>query len=182
MVDVSELSIIMFTLLMTALMVVTLVLLNKRSARIAKLQQELIEKIKVNGMTDVLLHIYGILSRQDRIESRRIIYKAYLDYGNNQNLGVFREKSVKPHVDAVRADFDEIGTLLRKKLFDDDLFFDNYSDTVRRCWIALEVDIKKERTEKQSDEFMQNFEFLAESAREFRIKRGLDEPLIVDLE
>lgn len=182
MADAAELSFIAVILLMATLMVVTLVLLSKRSTRIAKLQQELIEKIEANGMTDVLLHVNGMLSRQDRIESRRIVYKTYLDYQKNQNLGAFREKSVKPHVDAVRADFDEIGTLLRKKLFDEDLFFDNYSDTVRRCWIALEVDIKKERTEKQSDEFMQNFEFLAESAREFRIKRGLDEPLIVDLE
>jgi hypothetical protein len=159
MADAAELSFIVLTLLMITLMVVTLVLLSKRSARIVRLQQELIEKIEEKGMTDVLLHVNGILSRQDHIESRRMVYKAYLHYERNQNLDAFREKSVKSHVDTVRADFDEIGTLLRKKLFDEDLFFDNYSDTVRRCWIALENDIKKERAEKQSDEFMRNFEF-----------------------
>ncbi|MBI3622781.1 hypothetical protein HY212_01705 [Candidatus Pacearchaeota archaeon] len=122
-------------------------------------------------------------------EARKTVYESYIDYQKNNDLSIYLDPTLRKQAEIVKADFDVIGLLYEYGYLNKNAFFDLYSDTTRRCWIALEDQIKSERKERRSNEngiektgdhFMNFFERLAKHAKKYRDQQNLDEPSFTD--
>ncbi len=65
----------------------------------------------------------------------------------------------------VRADFDQIGSIVKSGLVPKDLFMHSYADTVVRVWIALKDNLLEERKKRKQPTFQELFEWLYEEAQ-----------------
>ena len=137
----------------------------------------------------VLQDVFNRLGTESHQEARKNVYEAYIDYKKNNDITIFKDHNSRKQAEIVKADFDVIGLLYEYDYLNKNAFFDLYSDTVRRCWIALEHQIKNERKERISNEigldktgnhFMEYFELLAKHAKEYRDKKNLSEPSFID--
>jgi hypothetical protein len=73
----------------------------------------------------------------------------------------------------VRADFDQVSTLVRNGSITKRDFLIAYGETVFRCWRALEPHILNERRH-QFEYYMKNFEWLSNEAIKFWQKKGFN--------
>ncbi len=136
----------------------------------------------------IFLDILKLLRTKQSRLARKIIYHAYIDYKFNNKLQVFNDEQIKMNADLLKGDFDEIGFLIEFNYINKFHFFSLYSDVVRRVWISLEEEIKKERNlrkntnlnSNKTDIFLEYFEKLADYAKNFRDQKGLSEPLFTD--
>ncbi|MCV0400921.1 MAG: hypothetical protein K5777_02925 [Nitrosopumilus sp.] len=130
------------------------------------------------SQTLVFLEILQILRNEKNILARKAIYECYIDKkSTNQEKRSFIEK--------LYGDFDEIGYLVKEFNLQEKLF-PLYSDTIRRVWIVMEKDIKKEQIERKNQdpnslEFGYYFTHLAIHAKKYRDKNNLKEPGFSDL-
>lgn len=138
-------------------------------------QNKIGEKQNELGM---LLEIGRMLNDENSIRARKEIYEAFL---NNSDL---RTPSLRPYVERMRSEYSHVAYLIAKGYLKEDLFFDMFSGSLVRSWMALENDIKKERIERSDikdgkeipeEYFMKNFEDLVVRAREYRKKKGFGE-------
>ena len=133
--------------------------------------------------TIVLLEIFRILRNEENRNGRRKVYEIFIDYSRTGNYNLFI--SNKKIIDKIQGEFDEIGFLFQKYIIDENLFFEIYSDTVRRIWISLRQQIKQERVKRlkndsSGSEFLLYFEKLASNAKDYRDKMNLSEPGFTD--
>ena len=133
--------------------------------------------------TIVLLEIFRILRNEENRNGRRKVYEIFIDYSRTGNYNLFI--SNKKIIDKIQGDFDEIGFLFQKYIIDENLFFEIYSDTVRRIWISLRQQIKQERVKRlkndsSGSEFLLYFEKLASDAKKYRDTMNLPEPGFTD--
>lgn len=136
-----------------------------------------------------LLEVLKILRNENNRKARKIIYHIYLKFDNKFFLKVTQKPNIRNYIDLVKGDFDEIGFLMSIGLLKKEPFFDLYSDTVRRSWIALKQSIVHERKHRRiktkskgdSEQFMKYFEYLANQAKKYRNSKHLPEPEIIDL-
>jgi len=131
----------------------------------------------------VLLEIFRILRNKENRNGRRKIYEIFIDYTRTGNYYLFI--SNKKIIDKIQGDFDEIGFLFQKYIIDENLFFEIYSDTVRRIWISLRQQVKQERVKRLKNDssgskFLVYFEKLASNAKDYRDKMNLSEPGFTD--
>tara|TARA_B110000495_G_C22583300_1_gene350217 strand:- start:4 stop:435 length:432 start_codon:yes stop_codon:yes gene_type:complete len=131
----------------------------------------------------VLLEIFRILRNKENRNGRRKIYEIFIDYTRTGNSYLFI--SNKKIIDKIQGDFDEIGFLFQKYIIDENLFFEIYSDTVRRIWISLRQQVKQERVKRLKNDssgskFLVYFEKLASNAKDYRDKMNLSEPGFTD--
>jgi len=68
----------------------------------------------------------------------------------------------------VRADFDQMGSLVKNRLLPEKAFLDVYWETVLDSWRSLENDIKEEREKRHNPAYMKNFEELKSKAEAYR--------------
>jgi len=84
-------------------------------------------------------------------------------------------------VEDVRADFDVIGTLVKSGNIDKELFFIEDGPLAYRCWNYLEKHVKAERQKRNFQQFMENFETLADEAYNYwKKKKDLSETNLYD--
>ena len=137
---------------------------------------------KINQVI-VLLEIFRILRTKENRNGRKKLYEIFIDYTKTKNSNLFI--SNRKIVDQIQGDFDEIGFLFQKYILDENLFFEIYSDTVRRIWISLRQQIKEERNKRLENDpsgskFLLYFEKLAIDAKDYRDKMNLSEPGFTD--
>lgn len=135
------------------------------------------------SQTLVFLEILQILRTETNKIARKKIYESYIDEKLNNKQSLNSEK--RSFVEKLNGDFDEIGFLVEEFNLQEKLF-PLYSDTIRRVWIALQNDIKKEQNERKKQdpanlEFGYYFTQLATNAKKYRDKNNLKEPGITDL-
>ncbi|MGH7884955.1 MAG: hypothetical protein ACRENO_04575 [Thermodesulfobacteriota bacterium] len=136
-----------------------------------------------------LFEVLRILRNEENRKARRVIYESYLKFEKNKIFNVFQKPEMRNYIDLVKGDFDEIGFLMYIGLLKQEPFFDLYSDTVRRLWLALKQNIiferklrrKKTKSKDKSKQFMKYFEYLANQAKKYRDSKHLSEPEIIDL-
>lgn len=135
-----------------------------------------------DSQTIVLLEIFQILRNEQNRLARKTIYELHM----RKKLGARSpNKEVRSYIEKLNGDFDEIGFLA--ETFDvKDMLFALYSDTIRRVWLALQNDIKREQTARKINDpegknFGYNFANLALEAKKYRDKRNLKEPGFTDL-
>ena len=133
--------------------------------------------------TIVFLEILQILRNDKNKIARKKIYELHIDkkLDNIKSL----DESTKLIINQLNGDFDEIGYLSQEFNISDSLF-GLYSDTIRRVWIALQNNIKKEKNERKkndpvSNQFGNHFRKLAFEAKKYRDKNNLKEPGFTDL-
>lgn len=139
-----------------------------------------LKEIRRQNNINITFNIFSILREFSHQEARKIVYETFLDYKIFKDLSIFRNEKIRKNSEMVKADFDEIGSLLFNNSLKPDLLFLLYSDTIVRSWLALKDDIYKERNERNSSDFMLLFEKLYTSANNYRIKNNLPEPSFVD--
>jgi len=137
---------------------------------------------KINQVI-VLLEIFRILRTKENRNGRKKLYEIFIDYTKTKNSNLFI--SNKKIIDQIQGDFDEIGFLFQKYILDENLFFEIYSDTVRRIWISLRQQIEEERNKRLENDpsgskFLLYFEKLAIDAKDYRDKMNLSEPGFTD--
>jgi hypothetical protein len=120
----------------------------------------------INGLQDV----FKISNMDQDRNFRNRVYQLYHDYKETKNIEIFRTSVVE----SIRADFDVIGVLVRHKNIDKKLFLLEYGPQVFRCWVCLKDSINDERERRKSEQFMENFEWLAIQARKFCARKGED--------
>lgn len=135
------------------------------------------------SQTIVFLEILKILRNNENIIARKKIYEAYID--NKLNTDEPLNNQIRSFVERLYGDFDEIGYLTEEFEIKDKLFA-LYSDTIRRVWIAMQNDIKKEQNERKKKDpscvkFGYYFTQLASDAKKYREKNNLKEPGFTDL-
>lgn len=135
------------------------------------------------SQTIVFLEVLQILRDEKNRTARKKIYEAYIDKKLDNIKSV--DKETRNFIEKLYGDFDEIGFLVEEFEIKDKLFA-LYSDTIRRVWIAIQDDIKKERNEREkkdpaSVKFGYYFTRLASEAKKYREKNNLKEPGFTDL-
>jgi len=135
------------------------------------------------SQTIVFLEVLQLLRNEKNRTARKKVYEAYID----KKLGNIKstDKENRTFVEKLHGDFDEIGYLVEEFEIKDKLFA-LYSDTIRRVWIAIQNDIKKEQNERAkkdptSMKFGYYFTRLASEAKKYREKNNLKEPGFTDL-
>ncbi len=137
---------------------------------------------KINE-TIVLLEIFRILRTKENRNERKKLYEIFIYYTKTKNSNLFI--SNKKIIDQIQGDFDEIGFLFQKYILDENLFFEIYSDTVRRIWISLrrqieQVQNKRLENDPSGSKFLLYFEKLASDAKKYRDKMNLPESGFTD--
>jgi len=137
---------------------------------------------KINE-TIVLLEIFRILRTKENRNGRKKLYEIFIDYTKTKNSNLFM--SNKKIIDQIQGDFDEIGFLFQKYILDENLFFEIYSDTVRRIWISLRLPIEQEQNRRLENDpsgskFLLYFKKLASDAKKYRDTMNLPEPGFTD--
>ena len=94
------------------------------------------------SQTIVFLEVLQILRDEKNRIARKKVYETYIDkiFDNIKST----DKENRIFVEKLFGDFDEIGYLVEEFEIKDKLFV-LYSDTIRRVWIAIQNDIKKEQ-------------------------------------
>lgn len=130
--------------------------------------------------TTGLIKAFDLLNGPEQRDARRRVCKAYKPHTNgikysyddfkNETLpkknileGIYDQDPINPlqkDVERVRADLDQIGSMIKHDLIPKDAFLEAYWNTTIRCWGALEGHIACMRNDIENCHFMTNFEDL----------------------
>lgn len=117
-----------------------------------------------------LMEAFKLLNNQYHRAAREDVYNLYREYKTNNDLSIFKNNSVE----IVRADFDEIGSLVRSKTIQKKGLLEAYGYNAYICWKSLEDHILQERQRRGFIPYMSNFEWLSNEALRYWQKRGVD--------
>jgi hypothetical protein len=118
-----------------------------------------------------LMEIFKLLNGKEQREARAMLFEAYRKYKETDNDSIFDDEFYKEYVNRTISDFNEVGALVKAGLVSTNLFLDVYWNITLRSWNASRVIIKKRRITRNYDEYMINFEVLANDAEKYRKKR-----------
>jgi hypothetical protein len=131
---------------------------------------------RLNG----LVQAFKILNDSKHRDSREMVYSSFQIYTKNNDSKIFIDsKQAKESTETVRADFDQMGALLRNGTIQKQGFLQAYGETAYRCWNALRDHIREERIQRNFEYYMENFEWLSEEAIKFWQKKGVNLTSIV---
>ena len=134
---------------------------------------------KKNEKNQALRYVFQLLDDNGHRNARRRIINLYgedSDYRQDKILRLLglkqdeiarKEAILKESQEMVKADFDQIGSLLKNKEIPRDEFIKIYWHDVLKCWQVLEEDIKKMRLTLNDKTCMENFQHLQEIATEY---------------
>lgn len=121
-----------------------------------------------------LLEVFKLLNDEDARNYRKFLFMdLYYREHNEQssrNPEQFDELAQK-----VRADFDQVGSLVREKLVPKNAFLRVYWDTTIRSWNALHTNVMNERNVRNNTTYMENFEWLNRKANEYKARHHPNE-------
>ena len=109
-----------------------------------------------------LVEAFKLLNDSEHRQTRKNVYAISNVYNNCHQIKVFSQDTNKKYVEMVRADFDQMGTLVRYDTIQKKGFLELYGETAYRCRIALKDHIKEERITRNFDYYMENFKWLAD--------------------
>ena len=104
-----------------------------------------------------ILEAFKILNTPEHRKARENVYKAYEKYEKGER-DIF--KAVRQDAAMVRADLDQIGMLVDKRLFPKKMFLKVYWNIVLICWKGLKDDIEQQRKNRDYPSYMYYFEKL----------------------
>jgi hypothetical protein len=115
---------------------------------------------KLNG----LLEAFKLLNDEKHRLAREHVYTLGDKYEKEKDVGIFRSKGEKEYVEIVRADFDQLGMLVKRKSILKDSFLEAYGYNAFRCWECLEDHVLEQREIRQFPAYMRNFEYIAQES------------------
>lgn len=118
-----------------------------------------------------LIGIFKLLNGKEQREARAMLFEAYRKYKETGNDSIFDDEFYKEYVNRTISDFNEVGALVKKGLVSTNLFLDVYWNITLRSWNASRIIIQKRRTSRNYNEYMINFEVLANDAEKYKNKR-----------
>jgi hypothetical protein len=118
-----------------------------------------------------LMEIFKLLNGKEQREARAMLFEAYRKYKDTGNESIFEDEFYKEYVNRTISDFNEVGALVKKGLVSTNLFLDVYWNITLRSWNASRTIIQKRRISRSYDEYMINFEVLANDAEKYKNKR-----------
>ena len=118
-----------------------------------------------------LIEIFKLLNGKEQREVRAMLFEAYRKYKETGNDSIFDDEFYKEYVNRTISDFNEVGALVKKGLVSTNLFLDVYWNITLRSWNASRIIIQKRRTSRNYNEYMINFEVLANDAEKYKNKR-----------
>ena len=135
------------------------------------------------SQTMVLSEILKILRNDEYKIARKKIYELFMEKKIDDINSL--DKQTILFIEKLNGDFDEIGFLVEEFKIKE-ILFKLYSDTIRRIWIALRINIENEKIKRQKNDpaaiaFGYYFNQLAYEAKKYRDKNNLKEPGFTDL-
>jgi len=118
-----------------------------------------------------LMEIFKLLNGKEQREARAMLFEAYRKYKETGNDSIFDDEFYKEYVNRTISDFNEVGALVKKGLVSTNLFLDVYWNITLRSWNASRIIIQKRRTSRNYNEYMINFEVLANDAEKYKNRR-----------
>jgi hypothetical protein len=118
-----------------------------------------------------LIEIFKLLNGKEQREARAMLFEAYRKYKETGNDSIFDDEFYKEYVNRTISDFNEVGALVKKGLVSTNLFLDVYWNITLRSWNASRIIIQKRRTSRNYNEYMINFEVLANDAEKYKNRR-----------
>lgn len=132
-----------------------------------------------NKKYEGLRYVFELLDDNGHRNARRRIVNLYgedIEYRKEKILrlmgldedGIKRKEAIlKESKEIVKADFEQIGSLLKNNEIPKDEFIKIYWHEVLKCWQVLNKDIQEIRNSLKSESYMQNFEELNKLAIEY---------------
>jgi hypothetical protein len=118
-----------------------------------------------------LIEIFKLLNGKEQREARAMLFEAYRKYKETGNDSIFDDEFYKEYVNRTISDFNEVGALVKAGLVSMNLFLDVYWNITLRSWNASRIIIQKRRISRNYDEYMINFEVLANDAEKYSKRR-----------
>ena len=118
-----------------------------------------------------LIEIFKLLNGKEQREARAMLFEAYRKYKETSNDSIFDDEFYKEYVNRTISDFNEVGALVKAGLVSMNLFLDVYWNITLRSWNASRIIIQKRRISRNYDEYMINFEVLANDAEKYSKRR-----------
>ena len=118
-----------------------------------------------------LIEIFKLLNGKEQREARAMLFEAYRKYKETGNDSIFDDEFYKEYVNRTISDFNEVGALVKAGLVSMNLFVDVYWNITLRSWNASRIIIQKRRISRNYDEYMINFEALANDAEKYSKRR-----------
>ncbi len=118
-----------------------------------------------------LIEIFKLLNGKEQREARAMLFEAYRKYKETGNDSIFDDEFYKEYVNRTISDFNEVGALVKAGLVSTNLFLDVYWNITLRSWNASRFIIQKRRISRNYDEYMINFEVLANDAENYSKRR-----------
>jgi hypothetical protein len=117
-----------------------------------------------------LLEAFKVLNTEQHRTARAKVYQLHKSYKVNKDLNIFFIEEVRK----VRADYDQMGTMVRGHSIDKKQFLRQYGPSAYLCWKFLEDHIKYERELRNFPPYMVDFQWLVEQAMKYWQKQGQD--------
>jgi hypothetical protein len=118
-----------------------------------------------------LIEIFKLLNGKEQREARAMLFEAYRKYKETGNDSIFDDEFYKEYVNRTISDFNEVGALVKAGLVSMNMFLDVYWNITLRSWNASRIIIQKRRISRNYDEYMINFEVLANDAEKYSKRR-----------
>lgn len=118
-----------------------------------------------------LIEIFKLLNGKEQREARAMLFEAYRKYKETGNDSIFDDEFYKEYVNRTISDFNEVGALVKAGLVSMNSFLDVYWNITLRSWNASRIIIQKRRISRNYDEYMINFEVLANEAEKYSKRR-----------
>ena len=131
-----------------------------------------------NNKIQGLRYIFELLDDNGHRNARRRIINLFGETDENRKIKILKLMGVKQEdidrkeaimiesKEIVKADFEEVGFLMKNKEIPHDDFIKIYWRDISKCWHVLETDIKKiQETDKS---YMENFEYLNKQAKKYK--------------
>jgi hypothetical protein len=117
-----------------------------------------------------LIEIFKLLNGKEQREARAMLFEAYRKYKEIGNDSIFDDEFYKEYMNRTISDFNEVGALVKAGFVSMNLFLDVYWNITLRSWNASRIIIQKGRISRNYDEYMINFEVLANDAEKYSKK------------
>jgi hypothetical protein len=119
-----------------------------------------------NGHRNARRRIVNLYGEEDEYQKEKILRLM----GLSENAIRRKEAILKESQEIVKADFDQIGSLIKNKEIPKNVFIKIYWHEVLKCWQVLDKDIKKIQSDLNDEKYMENFKHLNNLATKY-VKR-----------
>lgn len=113
---------------------------------------------------NALIEVFQLLNNEEHRQARAKVYDVYKQFSEG-NVSAFKEN--QSTIAMVRADFDQMGTLIDNNLIPKKIFLEVYWHTILISWKALEKNIEDEIRIRANPSYMKYFKKLKDEAENY---------------